>query len=322
MFALLCATLLTQADAAAAAPTAAPPSTEERAALAAERAALAAERAALAAERVANSVAPEAPKEDPAAAAAPPKPDAWTGSGGIGLTYITGNTTSLVLTSNVSADRKWDKWSFGLRLWGGFGLTNPAANDPASTSATTARKAGGSVRGERAFGGGFASIFAMAGSEFDHVKNIESRTIGEAGVGLKFFDQKEGDLEKLFLKLDLGLRAGYETRFQYFPVHAAVPDYGVPILAPRAGVAFRWGFNKWVRFSEEIEFIPYVIQPDAGRLLINNTTKLSSRITENLALTAAVVVNYDSKPPQVAPPPAPQRVTTDVTLTAGIEAVF
>ncbi|MBL8953472.1 MAG: DUF481 domain-containing protein [Myxococcaceae bacterium] len=320
MFALICATLLTQADAAAAAPTpAATP--EERAALAAEKAALAAERAALAAERLAASVAP-APPAEAAAPAAPPPADVWNGSAGIGLTYITGNTQSLVLTSNVSADRRWEKWTLGIRLWGAYGLANATANDPATQAATTARKAGGTVRGERSFGSGFASAFLIAGSEFDHVKNIESRSIGEAGVGLRFFDLKEGDLEKLFLKLDLGIRAGYETRFQYFPVQTAVPDYGVPILAPRGALAFRWGFNKWVRFSEDIEFIPYVIQPDAGRLLMNSTTKLSSRITENLALTAAVVVNYDSKPPQVAPPPAPQRVNTDVTLTAGIEAVF
>lgn len=316
MLALLCAALLSQADTA----TAAPPSTpEERAALAAERAAIAAEKTAAAAERLANSVAPEAPKGE---AAAPPKQDGWTGSAGIGLTYITGNTQSLVLTSNVSADRKWVNWSLGLRLWAGYGIANANANDPASTSATTARKAGGTIRGERAFGSGFASSFLMVGSEFDHVKNIESRTIGEGGVGLTFFNRKEADLEKLFLKLELGLRGGYETRYQYFPTPSAVDPYGVPILAPRGGLVFRWSFNKYVRFSEEIEFVPYVIAPDAGRLLINNTTKLSSRITEFLALTAGVVVNYDSKPPQTAPPPAPQRLSTDVTLTAGLEAVF
>ena len=140
--------------------------------------------------------------------------------------------------------------------------------------------------------------------------------------GLEAKGYKFGDLEKLFLKLDLALRGGYETRFQYFPTPAAVDPYGIAILAPRAAIAFRWGFNKHVRFSEEIEVIPFVLAPEAGRLLLNNTTKLSSRITENLALTAAVVVNYDSRPPQAAPPPAPQRLSTDVTLTAGIEAVF
>ncbi len=319
MLLLLCAALLAQADTSTPAPAAAPLSAEERAALAAERAAVAAEKTAAAAERLANSVAPEAPKEEPAA---PPKPDAWTGSAGIGLTYITGNTQSLVLTAGVQADRKWDKWSFGLRLSAAYGIANANANDPTSTSATTARKAGGTVRGERAYGSGFASSFITLGSEFDHVKNIESRSIGEAGVGLTFLNRKEADLEKLFLKLDLGLRGGYETRYQYFPTPTAIDPYGVPILAPRGGLYFRWAFNKYVRFSEEIEFIPYVLAPDAGRLLINNTTKLSSRITEFLALTAGVIVNYDSKPPQVAPPPAPQRLSTDVTLTAGLDAVF
>lgn len=303
-------------DAAAATTPATEMSAADRAAAAAEKAAVAAQKAAEAAQKVAESVSPAAP-----AAAGEKKPDNWTGTVGAGLTFITGNSQTLTLTGTASADRKWENWALGIRLNGAYGLANPTANVAGTGAATTARRASGTIRGDRSFGG-FASIFALAGSEFDHMKNIESRTIGELGTGLTFFNKKEGDLEKLFLRLDLAMRAGYETRFQYFPNEAGIDPYGIIILAPRAAVTLRWNFTKDVRFTEELEFIPFVLAPNAGRLLINNTTKLNTRLTESLSLATAVIVNYDSTPPQAAPPPAPQRLSTDVALTVGIEATL
>ena len=153
------------------------------------------------------------------------------------------------------------------------------------------------------------------------MKTIESRTIGELGAGLTFFNKKEGDLEKLFLRLDIAARAGYETRFQYFPTPSPIAgDYGIIILAPRAAVTFRWAFSAWVRLSEELEFIPFVLAPAAGRLLINNTTKLNARLTENLSLATSVIVNFDSMPPAGAG--GLERKQTDVALTVGAEAAF
>jgi hypothetical protein len=73
-----------------------------------------------------------------------------------------------------------------------------------------------------------------------------------------------------------------------------------------------------VRLTEELELIPFLLQPTTGRLLINNTTKLSAGITENVALNAAVLVNADSMPP----PSTPVRKSTDVALTVGLEAKF
>ncbi|GMU58835.1 MAG: hypothetical protein AMXMBFR34_05980 [Myxococcaceae bacterium] len=293
-------------------------SAAEKAAAAAEKAAAAAEKAALAAQKVAESVAPpavpEAEKKDE-------KPKAWTGLVGAGLQFLTGNTQTLTLTFNVAAERNWEVWALGLKLNGAYALSNPKANEPGTTSDTTARRAQGLIRGDRKFGG-FASVFGLGGVEFDHVKNIESRSYGELGSGLTFFDTKDAEKnERLFLRLDLALRAGYETRFQYFPVEQQVTDPAIPILAPRAAIAFRWNFNKHVKVTEDLEFIPFLLAPDAGRLLINSTTKLSSRITENVSLTASVLVNFDSSPPSV-PPPGFQRRTTDVALTAGVDANF
>lgn len=293
-------------------------SAADRAADAAEKAAAAAEKAALAAQKIAESVAPAAgeAKEEKKAAPSP-----WNGTVGVGLQFITGNAQTLTLTGNLAVDRTWDVWKLGLKLNGAYALSNPKANEPGTTTSTTAERAQGILRGDRLFGS-FASVFVLGGSEFDHVKNIESRSYGELGTGLTFFDRKDADQkEKLYLRLDLAMRAGYETRFQYFPVLAPVPDYSIIILAPRAALAFRWNFNAHVHLTEDLEFIPFVLAPDAGRLLINNTTKLSADITESVSLTTAVQVNYDSRPPSVAPPGF-ARLSTDVALTAGLEARF
>ena len=288
----------------------------EAAEKAAEKAAEAAEKAAEAAQRIADVMAPKAAPAPEAPAAVPSK---WGGNAGVGLTFITGNAQALTLTGSLALERKWDDWAFGLRLAGAWGLSNPAST---GTGTTNARRAGGTVRGDRAFGSGFASLFVLAGSEFDHMKNIESRTIGEVGTGLTFFNVKEADLEKLFLRFDIAARAGYETRYQYFPVESAgvIDPYGLVILAPRAAFAFRWAFSKHVRVSEELEFIPYLLAPDLGRLLINNTTKLNARLTESLSLSLNLLIGYDSKPPQ--PLTGAQRVSTDVALTVGLEAAF
>jgi len=310
--------LLSQSDPAATQPV---PTADasERAAAAAEKAAAAAEKAANAALRIADAVSPQTAANPTPAAAAGDTKESWVGNVGVGLTFITGNSQTLTLTGNAAADRKFGDWALGIRLNGAYGLANPDTSAAAPAS-TTARRAAASIRGDRSFGAGFASIFALAGSEFDHMKNIESRSIGEVGAGLTFFNKKEGDLEKLYLRLDLAARSGYETRFQYFPTPSSVTDYGIVILAPRAAITFRWNFSKDVRFTEELEFIPFVLAPTAGRLLINNNTKLAARLTEHLALTTSVLVNFDSQPPVSAS--GMRRKETDVALTAGLEASF
>lgn len=291
-------------------------SAAERAAQAAQKAAEAAERAAEAAQRVADAMAPK-PTSVPEEAPVTP-PAKWGGNAGLGLTFLAGNAEALTLTGSLALDRKWSDWAFGLRLSGAWGLSNPSSTGAATTNT---RRAAGTVRGDRTLGGGFASLFLLAGSEFDHMKNIESRTVGEVGTGLTFFNVKQGDLEKVFLRFDLAARAGYETRYQFFPTVSAIDPYAVVIFAPRVALAFRWAFSRHVRLSEEIEVMPFLLAPDLGRLLINNTTKLNARLTPSLSLALNFVVNFDSSPPQ-PPPPIPPRRQTDVAITVGIEAAF
>ncbi len=294
---------------------------EERAVTASERAAVAAEKAATAAQRIADAVAGPLPVD---AAGVVQKPDGpWAGNVGLGLAYLTGNAEQLTITGSAAASRKWGDWGFGIKLNGAYGLSNPAANIDGTTAAITARRAMGTIRGDRSFNGSFASVFVLAGLETDHMKNIEARGYGELGTGLTFFNVKQADLEKLFIRLDIAMRAGYESRFRYFPTPARVTDPRIAILAPRIALAFRWAFSKDVRISEDLEFIPFLLAPTSGRLLINNTTKLNARLSEALSLATSLLLNFDSQPPGNGPvPAASDRRTTDVALTVGLEAAF
>ncbi len=294
----------------------APESDAVTAAKAAAQAAAAAQRAAEAVEKLANTLLPAAP----AAEAEAPAPSPWVGGLGVGLTYITGNADTLTLTGNASLTGTFGAWAIGIKASGAYGLANPDTNSNAD-AAVTARRASLAVRGDRSFGE-YAAIFAQALGEFDHIKNIESRAVGEAGAALTFFNMKEPTYEKLYLRLDIAMRAGHETAYQYFPTPSPVFDengnllYGAAILAPRAALTFRWGFNDYVRFSEEFEVIPYVLSPYLGRVLINSTTKLNAKLTDNLSLATALVLNYDSTPP------GGTRKPLDVALTVGLEATF
>jgi hypothetical protein len=309
--------LLSLAFAAVLSQTAATPAeaSADKAAASAQKAAEAAEKAAEAMQRIADVLAPRPP---PGAAPGAPVPPTWTGTVGLSLAFTYGNSLNLAASGNVAIDRKWTDWALGIRLAGAYGLANPSS-DPNVAAATTALRAGGTVRGDRNLGSDFATAFLLVGSEFDHLKNLESRTIGEVGASMKFFDVKAADYEKLILKLDLGIRAGYETNYDYFPADPPPALRGLPpavILAPRVAVAFRWGFSKEVRLSEDLEVIPFLLAPNTGRLLLNSATKLSARLTDTVALTTGLLVTFDSKPPGTG------RSPTDVSLNVGLDVLL
>jgi hypothetical protein len=306
---LLIVSLLSQAD------LQADKSAAERAAVAAEKAAESAAKAAEAAQRIADRIAPPAPPA-PAAAAPAPSAGAWAGTAGLGLSLLGGNAETITLTGSVGLDKKWDLWTLGIRATGAYGVTNPNTTEGStSVSQTVARRAGATVRGDRSFGG-FVGVFVLGGFEFDHVKSIESRGYGEAGASFTLFNEKVEDLEKLFVRFDVALRGGRETRWIYFPNPGPPVTYAVPLLAPRVAGTIRWALNKNFRLSEDFEVLPSMLAPTAGRFLINSNTKVNARITENVSLALGFLINIDTQPPAANLRPF------DYALTAGAEAAF
>lgn len=287
-----------------------------KAAEAAERAAVAAEKAAAAAQQAAEAKAPATPPATPAAdAAAAPAPaekkETWNGLVGVGLVSLSGNAEALTFTANAAADRKFGPWALGFRANGAYGQARPT---PEQDAQVIALRASATARGDRSVAS-FASIYALAGAETDHVKSVEARGFGEVGTGLTFYEKKIDDWERAYIRGDLAFRYSYESRFQYYAT-PTVPVGVLPsatLVAPRAGLVFRYALNKEIRFSEELEFLPNLA--GAARFLLNSNSKLNARLTESLSIAASFLVNYDSSP-------AGGKRPLDTALTLGLEAAF
>ena len=252
----------------------------------------------------------------------------WHGLANLNIAYLSGNANSFTINFNAGANKKFGAWGVGLKLWTSYGFatvnvktpgSNPAIYEPVTS--TVALLGGFNIRGERDFTK-IVGMFLSFNEDFDHVKNIEARHMFDLGVALNFLNiQPEKDWRKLYLRVDIGLRGGYESDFQYYPTPKNIGGFGM--LAQRTALAIYWSPVKTVRLSNELEVIPYILPgggAPAGRVLVNNLFKLSADITKYLAVTTSLLVSYDSHPPKA--PGGVDRVNTDLILLAGIEAKF
>jgi len=240
--------------------------------------------------------------------AAAPKPVEWKGTAGAGLIVLRGNSDTTTFTGTVTTSRETYGWILSAKAAAAYG-ENQAAG--ASVSEIAAYSAAVQIRLGRKFGDVW-TVFVIGGVETDHVASIEYRTAAELGAGAQLVELKEGDLLKVGLRTDLGLRYGYEARYQYYGTPLG-PQPGVELIAPRLGVAFRYGFSKEVFLTEEAEAMTEL--SGETRWLAKSVTKLSSRLTRSLSFGASYTVAYDSTP-------AAGKETTDMALTALLEVGF
>ncbi|MCE9671980.1 DUF481 domain-containing protein [Myxococcus stipitatus] len=298
-----------------------PASAEERAAAAAERAAAAAERAAEAsaraaeaAERAANvaaGTAPEAGAPEAAAPAPAKKSGEWDVTIGLGFISLTGNASTLTFSGLASAQRTTEHWIYSVKAYGNYGRSRPPeVEGEEQESQLVALNAGLELRGDRRFTK-MLSGYLLAGAETDHVKSVESRTSGEGGLGVLWWDEKKKDERESYLRTDAAFRYARETRFQYFPSRLNLPD--VDLGGPRFGVAFRYGVTKDVLFKEDAEVLLSVISD--SRVLVNSQTQLAVKLTEALSLGISFLVKYDSVPPE-------GKVPTDTALAFNLEVAL
>ncbi|HZI09247.1 MAG TPA: DUF481 domain-containing protein [Myxococcus sp.] len=298
-------------------PAPAATSAEERAAAAAERAAAAAERAAEAsaraaeaAERAAAVAAPASvpAAEAPAAADAAKKKDVWDVTLGAGLISITGNASTFTFSGLASGQRTTERWIYAFKAYSSYGRSRPPELEgEESLSQVVALNGGVELRGDRRFTQ-VLSGYAQVGVETDHVKSVESRSFGEGGLGVLWWDEKKPEGRQSYLRTDAAFRYAHETRFQYYPERLDLED--VDLGGPRFGVVFRYGLNERVLFKEDVEVLLSVIGD--SRVLVNSQTQLSVGLTEALSLGASFLVKHDSEPPA-------GKVTTDTALALNLE---
>ena len=298
----------------------------QKAAEAADRSAEAADRSAEAAEKAVEKLSAAQAGAAPATAGAPPASAAagaaapssiaaapvatgpvWTGTVGAGLIALTGNAQTLSFAANGNFQRKTADWIYAVKASAAYGQnTAPGA----TANQVTALNALLEARGDRRLNDQL-SVYLLAGIDTDHLASIEERPYGESGVSLIWFDERVGTLDKASFSTDLGFRYGHEYRFQYYPTPERLA--GVDIVAPHAGVAFHYALNKDVTFNDDFGVLANVV--GQTRLLLTNTAKLASRLTERVGLAVTFLVNDDSAPP-------PGKVQTDTALTVGLEVAF
>lgn len=299
----------TAADSAARAAAAA-----EKAAQAAAIAAEAAVKAAEAAARV-SAVVPaklEVPAA-PAVAAAPPKA-AWTGTVGLGLISLTGNSRTVTFNTNAAAERKSEGWIFGTKLYATYGQNRVAGED---ATRTVAEAAGLQLRVDRRFGPRY-SAYVLGAADTDHVKSVELRSTGELGATVVWVDAGGDDGWKTTLKTDLGFRVANERRYAYYPapddpIQAPHGLGDVTLYAPRLGLAFRYAMSKDVLFAEDAEILPNV--SGDSRVIANSVSKISTRLSRSLAFGVAFTVSHDSAP-------AAGKVPTDTALALTLDVLL
>ena len=286
------------------------PDAAERAAAAAEKAAAAAQTAAEAAQKAAEAAAVIAGAPKPAAAAAAaaaPAPKKWTGTVGLGLISLTGNSRSLTFNATGAAERKSDGWILGLK---GFAVYGQSRVPEGTSTQVLAKAAGLQGRMDRKFHDRYSG-YLLGGLDTDHVKSVELRYTAEAGASITWVDASGPSGWKTSLRTDLGFRWTLEQRYQHYPVDLALDDE--TMYAPRLGLSFKYALNKNVLFTEDAEILPNVV--GAGRVVVNSTSKLSSRLTESLSFGASFQVNHDSEP-------AAGKVPTDTILGLTVEVLL
>jgi putative salt-induced outer membrane protein YdiY len=314
---VLVASLLV-AQAQAQPPPAAAPDAATRAAAAAEKAAQAAQVAAEAALKAAEaaqklSAVVPARFEVPAAPAAAPAPtpakSSWSGTVGLGLMSLTGNSRSITFTTNAAAEWKNEGWIAGGKLLAAYG-----ENTPASGAATekVAEMAALQLRGDRRFGDRYTG-YVLGAIATDHVKSIEARSSGELGASLVWVDAKGSAGWETKLRTDLGFRISEERRYQYYPTPSVLDPPAVMLYAPRAAVSFAYAVSKDLLFTEDADVMVNV--SGESRVLANSLTKISVRLTRTLAFGVGFTVNHDSVP-------AAGKVPTDTQLAMTLDVLL
>lgn len=299
------------ADAAAEAPAPVQHDATEAARAAADAARSAAQAAQASADALAKALealerqkAPEAEAPAPAPA---PKPSAWNYQVGVSFLSVSGNANALTGKLSGQAEGTFGKWSTKVVAGGTYGQSKAQGD---AESQITALNANASAKGARSVSEMF-NLYLLGGTMMDRVASIAVQGYGEAGAGLVWFNNVEGDFVKSKLTTDLGFRYTRELRETYYPEYVDLPDISIWALAVKA--SFRYALSRTAVFTEEIEILPDVV--NSKNLRATSTSTLSAQVANGIALSLGFKIRYVGDPAEGAVP-------TDTELSAGVTWTF
>lgn len=231
----------------------------------------------------------------------------WSGAVSAGLVSLTGNSDTFTVSGDALLEYRSRAWELFLEVLGTYGN---AAGEGEGERENVALWVKGLGRVERRFTP-LLSAYVLLGAETNRLASITARLDAEAGLGLTFLERERDGEEWLYLRGYVGAHVSNDFRFQYEPVGLDLDD--LFLAGPGVGAVFRWSINDRLELSELVEAYAHVLGD--WRFVAFSHTKLSAFVTERLALSVHFLVEHDSEP-------APEKVSTDTSLTVGVEFAF
>lgn len=298
-------------------------SAAEAAKAAAEAAKVAAEAAKASADALREAIehlkAPPAPATAAVAApAAPSAPPPWNFLLGVSFLSVSGNANALTGKLSGQAEGKFGQW--GTKIGAGAVYGQTYATTP-SDKQVTALNANVAARGQRQLSTMF-NAYVATGALTDRVAKIAAQGYGEAGAGLVWFENIDGDYVKSKLTTDLGFRYTRESRAQFLVNGKSVLDDGqsayqyledIDIYAIALKGGFRYAITKTAVFTEDLEVLPDVV--NSSNLRVTSVSALSAQVDKGIALSLGFKARYIGAPATGAKP-------LDTELSAGVTWAF
>src|SRR5262249_56135100 len=104
-----------------------------------------------------------------------------------------GNASAVTVNGTGAAELKTPEWIYALKASATYGVSKATPDAPSQVLALAGSL---QARVDRRFNQ-MISAYLLGGAEADHVKSVEFRGIGEAGIGLNWISQTEGGPERI-----------------------------------------------------------------------------------------------------------------------------
>ena len=197
------------------------------------------------------------------------EPTPWESSASAGLTLTRGNSDTIMVTSNLSSRRNWDRNEARLGASAAYGETD----NERSTERFSAFGQYNRLFSDRMFG------YARLDGLRDGVADIEYRVAFSPGLGYYFI--KTGDTS---LSVEVGPGVIYEKQGGTYDTYATL----------RIAQRFEHRLTDRSRIWQFLEFLPQV--DDFDNYIINSEIGVESQLTEKLSLRSYLQNSYDNEP--------------------------
>ena len=220
------------------------------------------------------------------------KKDGWDISAALGFNLTRGNSDTLLLTGNVTAQREKDSNILRFEIDGAHG-EDKDRDDPV-TGNTTQKEIRADAEYKRLLTERFY-VGATAAAIYDDIADVDYRYI--VGLPVGYFLIKEEDMR---------LNAEVGPAYVFEKVAGVTNDY----FSPRVAERFEWDISETSKFYQSVEVLFSV--DDSDDTLVNSEAGIEAAINSKLSLVLSVKDEYDNLP-------AEGRERNDLTVNTALK---